>query len=198
MRHVLLLPVLALPLVASCSGSLQGPPAFVQTYGTVDEPCVPSPTAVGHCTAHVYLVNRGGEGDAVATVAVPVGVTKASATAPPKAASQKCGAYVPDTPGGSVVDLTCAFDLPIGTAVTGPPILLALSFTSAASPTTAGDAGVVGVVNLALAVLAALAALVALALAITSRDRSRMPAPARPGSVGGLPEKQDDEDDEQW
>lgn len=171
-------PVLGLLLLTGC-GSLQGPPSFQQAYGIVDEPCAAG-KAVTRCTAHVLLVNRGGEGLGHATIAIPMKDASGTAGA---ISTVKCGTPIPRTPAGGYADLTCDFDLPAGKAVNTVPSLSTVDFTVAggSSAKTAGDdAG--GLATLALAATAALLALATLGVAITGRLRRRSaPAARQPG-----------------
>ena len=195
-----MLPALAFVLLmAGCSGSLQGPPAFEQTYGTVDEPCTASKTDAVHCTAHVYLVNHGGEGVGLATIAVPVtNPSAAAASTARRTSAVRCGGYLPDTAGGAVVDLSCGFDLPPGTSVAGAPILQAVNF-SAAGAASSSSGGILGIVDLGLAAVAGLVAVVALLMAIAGRGRATgylAPSGPRPQESGGRSRGQPEEDDD--
>ena len=155
--------------ITACSGSLQGPPDFEETFGTVDEPCAAAKVVV-HCTAHVYLVNHGDEGAGHATVVVTLKDLGATTASPArKVISVKCGRSIPDTSTGAEVDVTCSFDLPPGKTVAAVPILQAIDFTAAGSNTSGG--GTAGMVGLGLAALAALLSIAALGLAIARRSR---------------------------
>jgi hypothetical protein len=197
-----LLPAMAFALLmAGCSGSLQGPPAFEQTYGTVDEPCAASKTDAVHCTAHVYLINHGGEGVGLATIAVPVtNPTAATASTARRTSAVRCGGYIPDTAGGAVVDLSCGFDLPPGTSVAGAPILQAVNFSAAGAPSSSSG-GVLGIVDVGLAAVAGLIAVVALLMAIGRRGRASAYT-AQLGATqqesGGKSRRRPDDEDEDW
>jgi hypothetical protein len=180
-------------LLTSCSGSLTGPPEFRQAYGTVDEPCAASKAAVAHCTAHVYLVNGGGEGIGHATVAVTLKDEGSAASSARTNLSVKCGTSIPDTAAGAEVDLTCPFDLSNGTAVAAPPILQAVDFTAAAgSVSSSGNAG--GLVAIGLAVVAVLLAAWTLGVVVTGRRRTTSRATQRPAPL----REQTDGDDGSW
>ena len=191
------LTALALLVIAGCSGSLQGPPSFQQTYGAVDEPCSHSKVSVTHCTAHVYLVNHGGAGVALATIGVPVTDFAAAASSTRRTTTVRCGGYIPATSNGAEVDLACVIDLPAGKALAGAPILQAVNFTAATGSKSPEDR-VIGGATLALAVVAGLTALIALVLAIAERRRAGESAAPSAGrahqSHGRSPEQSHDDD----
>lgn len=165
----LLIPACGLLLLNSCSASPQGQPAFDQEYGAVDEPCVAS-KVVARCTAHVLLVNHGGEGLGHATIVVPVRNSTETATSARVVATAKCGTRIPDTTTGGFADLTCDFELPVGKSVAGPPSLSSVDFTAAASTGSAGVDGI-SIATLVAAAVAGLLSVVALVAAIAGRRR---------------------------
>jgi hypothetical protein len=155
-------------LMSACSGPLQGAPSFQQTYGTVDPPCgISTRATVSHCTAHVYLVNNGGEGIGHATIVVTLKAGSAAATAA-RLSPVKCGIAIPDTSAGGEVDLTCGFDLPAGTAIAAAPILQSVDFAGATKSGSSGG-GLTEAVTLVIALIAALTAVVALVVAVARR-----------------------------
>jgi hypothetical protein len=112
----------------------------------------------------------------------------------------QCPKYIPDTPAGGVVDLTCGFDLPIGKTVASVPVLQGLDFQGPlGSSSSAGDTG--GVVTVALALIAALLALIALGttvagLRIPFASVRRQASDARTGRT--QEPQADEEDDNTW
>ena len=181
LRRVPAVALLLLPLAAACGGSLQGPPEFVQAYGTVDRPCgVGATGAATHCTAHVLLVNHGGEGIGHATIVVPLRDSSA-ATSARTASAATCGRSIPDTAGGGGVDLTCDFDLPAGKTVASVPILQAVDFSAAAAGGSSSAGGGMG--TFALALVAAVLALVTLGAAAAGRLAPSSSRPERGSSA---------------
>jgi hypothetical protein len=178
-------------LLAGCGGSLQGPPDFQQVFSVVDQPCAAS-KLVSHCTAHVLVVNRGGEGIGHATVLVPIQTTAASAAR--TVASVRCGRSIPDTPAGGFADLTCDFDLPGGkTASTYPTLDIDFS-AGTGSSSSGGDLGGLGTIGLA--TIAGVLAVFAFVMAVGGR-RGRLTRAITP-----TPESRshgvDEEDDGDW
>lgn len=164
-------------LLTGCGGSIQGPPDFRQVYSVVDQPCALS-QVVSHCTVHVLVVNRGGEGIGHANVLVPMQPSAASGAR--TVSTAKCGRSIPDTPAGGSVDLTCDFDLAAGKTVSGYPSL-DIDFTAAAaSGSSAGGFSGLGAFGLAL--VAALLSAVALVMAITGQ-RGRPTSTSKPAKT---------------
>jgi hypothetical protein len=178
--------IVAFFLLPACTGSNQAPPDFQQTYGTVDVPCAASTKkAVSHCTAHVYLMNHGGEGVGHATIVVRLNAQ--TSTASPARVTVKCGRAIPDTPAGGEADLTCAFDIPVGMVVGSTPILQGVDFTAAAGSGATSlrpnqiatlVLGVIGVILAAMAILAALARRGPAAVSPPSNERQRRSQPS--------------------
>lgn len=141
--------LLAVLLVTGC-GTAQQAPKFEQAFGAIDSPCginAAVSDAVQHCTAHVLLVNKGGEGLGHATMVVELKDPKAGASG---AATIKCGRSIPDLPGGGYTDLVCAFDVPPGKAIGTVPSLQAIDYTAGVSRgSSTPDAG--GISTLVLA-----------------------------------------------
>jgi hypothetical protein len=187
----------ALIALGACSGSLQGPPSFTQTYGAVDEPCTPSKVAASQCTAHVYLVNHGGQGVGLATIVVPLKDQSQAATAARLNQNARCGGYIPETSGGAEVDLACSFELPAGKVVSAPPVLLAVNFAAASGSSSSGD-GVAGVISLGLAVVAALIAAAALVMALMGRAGATMSPGATAPANRARRQRDEEEDDGRW
>jgi hypothetical protein len=158
----------ALLLLAGCGGSLQGPPNFVQVYSVVDQPCAPADGAAP-CTAHVLVVNRGGEGVGHATVLVPM--KDAAASSARTISTARCGQSIPDTAPGGYVDLTCAFTLPAGKSVaTYPSLDVDFSTSVTGSGSAAGNLG--GIATFGLAVIAAIVAVVTFVIVLMGRRRA--------------------------
>lgn len=143
----LLLAIFALLLLSGCGGRTA--PQFVQAFGGVDGPCQIGANAselVQHCTAHVVLVNQGGEGFGRVTMVVPLKEAKNSSAA----GGAMCAKVVPDTPSGAYADLTCDFDIPVGKTVASYPVLKSIDYVGASSGASSGfDYGAVGTMLLA-------------------------------------------------
>jgi hypothetical protein len=179
-------------LLASCGGVLQDPPNFQEAFGAVDEPCAASNAAIAHCTAHVVLINNGGEGVGYVTIAVPLKDSTGVASSARTAISATCSQAVPDTPAGSAVDLTCNFELPVRMTVANYPFVQNVAFRGATNPTSSGSISGVATVGLALA--AALLALITLMAAVTGRRRSVGPQVMQaPG-----PDESAEQEDDSW
>jgi hypothetical protein len=165
----------------------------------VDDPCSAA-KVVSHCVAHVYVVNHGGEGFGHATIAVPLRDASAPASSARTGTPARCPKYIPDTPGGGVVDLTCNFDLPVGQTVASVPVLQGLDFqgTLGSSPSSGDSAGIA---TFALALIAAALAVIALAITLVGR-RPSFASFARQGSdaraTPGQDAAADEEDDSSW
>jgi hypothetical protein len=164
------LTAIGLLLLASCGGVLQGPPNFQEAFGAVDEPCAASNASVAHCTAHVVLVNNGGEGVGYITIAVPLKDSTDVASSARTATSATCSQAVPDTPAGGAVDLACNFELPMHMTVANYPFVRNVAFSGATNATSSGS--ISGVASVGLALVAALLALITLMASVTGRRRS--------------------------
>ena len=185
---------LAFLLLAGCGSQQQGVPDFQQAFGAVDAPCPVSGAASRACTAHVVVVNHGGEGIGHASIVVPLRDATATASSARAASVVRCGKYIPDTPAGGAVDLTCSFTLPAGKTVASVPVLQDLDFqgTLGLSSSTGGSSGAAG---FSVALIAAGAALITMGTAVIRRRR---PGASIARSAPGEESVPDDHDDSDW
>lgn len=113
-------------LLGACGGQ-HGAPQFEEAFGAIDSPCGGAASDVlQHCTAHVLVVNRGGEG--VGHVTIVIELKDAKAGSSPLAAAVKCGRSVPETPAGGYADLVCNFDVPPGKTTAPYPTLQSIDY----------------------------------------------------------------------
>lgn len=178
-------------LVTGC-GTAQQAPKFEQAFGAIDSPCginAAVSDAIQHCTAHVLLVNKGGEGLGHATMVVELKDPKAGASG---AATIKCGRSIPDLPGGGYTDLVCAFDVPPGKVIGTVPSLQAIDYTAGVSRSSSTlDAG--GITALVLAASTLLLGVATLVAVVGRRPSTAgedsVAAPARPAAPAPEPSR---------
>jgi hypothetical protein len=161
-----------LVLVSACGGSTAQAPQFQEAFGTLDSPCslsAPAATSTTSCTAHVLLVNRGGEGVGHATMLVVLKDAKTGVSS-----QVRCGRSIPDTPAGNYVDLACVFSVPAGSTIGAVPAVQGIDYSAAVPQSTpATDYASITVWVLAGAVLVVCLATLLLAVRPRSTDSPR-------------------------